>query len=546
MPQLDGKQVKVGTPTDGMYGGTNVPNINTSDNVPDAIDKLIGIIDLLAPAKSPALSTKYIGIPTFTARHSANNPGQTVGTSYTLVYDATAGANPPVGYVSDSLSSIVTASFSDGNTGTLTAYVDGASVGNRVLTSANDAGTYTNLTITSDFDPYNAPPNQGFWKSLKATMTNASAFALDGSTHSYSMTHTTTGSTLRQFIVDNPSTVASMSTTMDGVVPVNAFHVSSANYVSGVPGLAIGDKVVASYSVSGAVTRFYNSSQISTVTGTNIGAAVSDLNGSGVPVTGASIPNAYGTYYVPGLTLSVASGKYTTNASVTVTTYNSANTANETTSAQTMLGGNTIYIDTVSNESIRVRSGQGLYPTLGSNNSDFGDAYTASSVSTYNITSHPMVYEELMLQNGIFKFPTGNYTTNYPTAGPDYTGATAGSSGYRWVTFNTGSISSASSFIITINSPTNIAADGPGLLVTSNFAMYVKVGSSTGWLDANTAYSSGNPNANGDACYDEGGSAGSATVRRITLGTQVLSGNVYVRIGLPLASNKTFASVTRS
>ncbi|NBP58793.1 hypothetical protein EBU71_20065, partial [bacterium] len=59
--QINGNQILVGIPTDTSYGvtpsNTNVPNILPSDKLPDAIDKLIGIIDKLAPGKSPNLST---------------------------------------------------------------------------------------------------------------------------------------------------------------------------------------------------------------------------------------------------------------------------------------------------------------------------------------------------------------------------------------------------------------------------------------------------------------------------------------------------------
>ena len=55
--QINGNQVLVGLPTDQYYGhtpsNTNVPNVLSTDKLPDAMDKLIGMLDKLAPSKSP-------------------------------------------------------------------------------------------------------------------------------------------------------------------------------------------------------------------------------------------------------------------------------------------------------------------------------------------------------------------------------------------------------------------------------------------------------------------------------------------------------------
>ena len=87
--QINGNQILVGLPTDQYYGvtpsNTNVPNILSTDKLPDAIDKLIGIIDKLAPAKSPGLSTKSLSLvgTFYTARHV----GSTTSTQGNVVWN---------------------------------------------------------------------------------------------------------------------------------------------------------------------------------------------------------------------------------------------------------------------------------------------------------------------------------------------------------------------------------------------------------------------------------------------------------------------------
>jgi hypothetical protein len=62
-------------------------------------------------------------------------------------------------------------------------------------------------------------------------------------------------------------------------------------------------------------------------------------------------------------------------------------------------------------------------------------------------------------------------------------------------------------------------------------------------LDANEKYVTGNPSINGDPCYDVAGSPNNGITRKCTFGTQTLSGNVYVRVGLPAASTKNFTDI---
>ena len=78
-----------------------------------------------------------------------------------------------------------------------------------------------------------------------------------------------------------------------------------------------------------------------------------------------------------------------------------------------------------------------------------------------------------------------------------------------------------------------------GSAVTSYVSIYIKIDGVTGWLDANAAFSSGNPVSNGAACMVSGNST--AISKCCTLGTLLRTGTLYVYISLPYNSPKTFS-----
>ena len=69
--------------------------------------------------------------------------------------------------------------------------------------------------------------------------------------------------------------------------------------------------------------------------------------------------------------------------------------------------------------------------------------------------------------------------------------------------------------------------------------------SGIGWINCNASYPGfGNPAVDGANAMVFGSST--STVKRVTLGSAVLSGVIYIRIGLPPSSNKQFGGVTIS
>ena len=139
--QINGNQVLVGLPTDQYYGhtpsNTNVPNVLSTDKLPDAMDKLIGMLDKLAPSKSPNLSTKFLSLVGIfgTARHvgsTTSTPGNIVWSSTFTQSASTAsnynfvffGTNPLVRVADSTDFNSGFATFSDGQTGYLQADID--------------------------------------------------------------------------------------------------------------------------------------------------------------------------------------------------------------------------------------------------------------------------------------------------------------------------------------------------------------------------------------------------------------------------------------
>lgn len=586
--QINGNQILLGNPTDTSYGQTpsniNVPNISASDKLPDAIDKIVGILDKLAPAKSPNLGTKFLSHQGsfFSARHVAGTtsiPGNFVWSSTSTQSAVTGsiysfiifGTNSLARVADGTASNLGYATFADGQSGMLYAQIDYSTVGTKVLdstyyttasaSSSLDVGTFGALSIVFDGDPYNSPPNQGFWTSLKAHMTSTQSFAFDGQEHVYQILHTLTNNTnTMNFICDNG----------DGTHPTgltgNPFFVvttqSSTRYISGVPSLSVGDFISASYSVPNTlvgnkwnlISRFYNSTRISqfilTASSSN---TRNDLNTNGIPVIGGTSAIPYANqpiWSVNGLTVSVISGMFATNSRFSFTTFNpkgDPSTVNNygisTFGAPT---GSSIYIDTVSNETLRVRSGDGQYPSFGSGVTQFGDTWS-NILSSFSIKGdYATLSGEMMLQNAQFRYPQGDYDMNWPVAGPTYSNliTTSNYLNYRWATFkSSSSISNASSVTVQIIGATGQTNNSNP--IEPKMLMYLTVVSggtqSIGWLDANSAYVPGNnPSSNGDPAV----SGGNFSSRTVTFGTITRTGDVYVRIGFTASSGIRFNNIS--
>jgi len=487
---VPGSASELGTPTRGTYAG-GLLSFTTNTLIADAADETNLILAKLAPAKPPNLSTKTIALTTsYSAKEAGTN---------TLRSNVTDVLKPQISTITQ---------FYDGDSGVLTAEIDSADAGNVTLTTTSQAGTYGALVVTADVDYYAGQSGkEGFWRALSGYI--VAATNLSYGPHTYQMKHSTTGNTnLLSFYVDNPGSPTISGDTFDLIATVTS-------YISGVPSLSSGSQIKFNFSVAGAVGKFFNSTKVADVSGSNI----STVN---IPPAGAGYTENE-TITVTNATVTVNSGSYSESPSASMRGYNSKSVSG---TAKTVSLGSRI--DTSSNESARKVSGSGQYPATG-----YGGVYdsTQSLKTAYS--------EELQMLGGSYQRPASvNYTSNVPTPGPDY--STGMGTSDRWVTFTHGSsLSNASAFTLTING----ASGSWSGTATSGVKIYAKVEGVTGWIDCNASYPGvGSPSNNGDPAMVFGSS--SATSKRVTFGSTSRSGTLYIRIGLPSGSDKKFTSIT--
>ena len=491
-----GTNAILGLPTDGAYGGIlgAIAGVTAGDRVEDAFDKIETLFGLLVPAKPVDLSTI---IMVLTAAYSARE--FSTGITRTTVTNVT-------------IPTVTATDFFNGNAGLLTGFIDTIPVGNRILTTADDSGVYGALNIIDDSDPYIGQAGKaGFWKKLISFISPLSS--LPYGLHTFSMTHSVSGTSTLPIYIDNP--IAPSIT-----LPL-ATSAAPSSWTSGVPHLKTSDSINFSATIGGAVGKFYNLNKVADVTGSTISTVnflpiIPPLENAAVPVTMTGI---------------VTSSAYSEQATFTINAYNSINNA-----VSSVINTN-IRIDSNSVET-RVQSGIGQYPIA------FGTAFS----STGSILGN----EELQLINNLYQFPPAiDYSTRYPV-GPNYSTILGGSYlNMRWVTFDLGRITSQVGFQMTINNAQGFNGTIFGVdALQSNFQFQARVVSeiggdvaTVGWIDGNMAYPGvGSPTNDGDAALVVGSSHG--TLKVVTFST-IKTGRLYVRLGIHQANSKKFSSVTK-
>lgn len=463
--------------------------------MPDS-DIDLGFIQKLLPAQPPNLSEKTL----------------TLSTSYSALESGTGNS---VDNITDNAQpdSNVVENFYDGDDGILSVEIDGFSV-EKTLSTASDVvaqGPYDALVILADEDPYDGIFGKaGFYKQLDAQIQPTNPLSLGQ--HTYQLIHSKTGSTnLLTFQIENPPspTVSALSTQT-----IN----DNTIYISGVPSLSANDSIVLSIGLNGIAGDFYNST-IGRILSPNGSFNQVNINPPGILNSGDTYSNTH--------SINVLNNKYMESIQVRANAYNSKGTLSP--NSDIVIQSR---VDTKSSES-RVTSGTTDYPT------SYGTAFNSStSLKTGDYT------HELQLLNALYQYPTGDYTTNTPVSGPDYSTGMGNTNGnWRFATFELNSITDASGLTVNINN-----ASGFSGAETSNLKLYLRVdgaNGTNGWIDANSSYpGTGSPTNDGDSAMDFANS--DSDTKRITFGSTPRTGTVYVRLGIPSGDVKKFSSITLS
>jgi len=348
----------------------------------------------------------------------------------------------------------------------------------------------------------------GFWRQLSAAV-SASAQTTIGP-HIVTLTHSTTGTTPNYtYYIDDAVTPTAISGQASG---------SGVTYISGVPALVGGVSSSAiTFAVTGSntISRFYNSTRVFSIAGT------------GITTTNFTLPTTPASGSVQSSSKSVAINASTTgeNNTFTITAYNSRAVTATGTITNTF-----IRLDSTIDATTRVTSTGSQFPSAG---------YTTAFNSSQDLSVAGQ--EELQMLNGQYQYPTGNYTTAKPVAGPNYSslpGVTFGT--VRWVTFTLGSQTAVQNVTITFANTANL---GSAAVLTPGWYLYMKTEGVTGWVDGNAAYpGAGSPSTDGAAALDVANSSG--TVKKITYGTTPRTGTIYVRVGIASGQTYKFGSIS--
>lgn len=477
----------IGLPEDVSYADGIFPDFTPTTRVGIAIDRFNEMFKLLAPTPPYRWSTATLNLDStiFSARElSTGNSvnGITIDTTpnFSVVVPFAGLSDASDGYLSFDVDSVVQETFN-------------------VTGSTNkNSGV---IRYTSG-DPYvGQQGKEGFWTGITSASGISLTLTPSSSLRTANYIHSTKGTISKSFYLDNPLSVTISS--LIATVP------AMTRYISGVPSLATGDSITGiGFDINNVASYFYAPTYVWEIQANLVGQVTGNPD---------SIPTTYG------------SSGTTTNKTATVLTNRYSDTSftfqvrgrnsNSTDGASVTFTDSTKRVDTVSVEN-RITSGNGNYP------SSWGGTYN-SNTSLLTIT------DEMMLKNGAYQYPSGNYTA---FGGPNYTGI----ANTRWVTFNLGTFSSNAAFTLTFVGSVGITSIGQGGLYVE-----VKISGATSWVDGDAAYSGvGNPGSGADGVASVvTGYPSTATVRRITFGSITYSGAIIVRVGIT-GSGVSFSSLT--
>lgn len=542
--------IAMGDPTQGNLV-SNAVTLSNSSSVSNAIAQLNLVLGKLVPPAPPNFPAgQSISIQSLSTYRMANY----------VQTDNTPGANKSVAGGTTVTSVRRASSYTTGNitvagpgdTGTITAFLNGADAGNRTLTSSlNGNGTYSNLVIFNNYDYNNANANitAGFWSVFS---TRAAGTVTEGWNEVYIADSAASNSNTANWFYDSstPGTPAFSSTgitapgspsfayssTVPHYTSTNVFNVTfnvnrlsgntyptSDTFVTGSAGGAFGAPVSVTYSTAGVATPLAQNLYVSS--GSQAVATTSTIiSGFGASSTGpsVSVTNSYNTgtnTFSPGANVLYKTG-----------TTSSASRIEE---ANVFIGST---IGSGSGLAVRIENpGSGNTPVYTGNEADFNSQ--SSTLQTYDAT----------VVANILKHDQTNYASGYLPAGPNLS---SGRTGTQYFTFK---------IVRTSVSKFDVRWTGTlaGLWVALPGSTIDSTSGSNGWLSMSTAYAgSGIPGVNSPGNGSDGCALGgvaplnSAQTNRsvtATFGTvsssSTATNEIYIRIALTSGQSITALSL---
>ena len=548
--------IQLGTPTAGALV-SNAVTLTTSTSVTNGIAQLNLILGKLVPPSPP----NFPGGNTLSITTATSSGRMTSGFTQT---DNTPGANKAVtaGNVvavvrGSSYSTNTISNTGPGDSGTLTAYLNGNAAGNVTFNagaSPSANGTYGgNLVVTNNYDYHtaNASITAGFWYVFSAA---ASGTVTQGWNEVY-LGDASTGNT------NTPSwyyDASAPGTPAYSNVTVTACASPSLSYSSTIPHYNSGTQFGFGFSVNKLSGDLYPNNGNLLTNSTAAGGAFQAPASVSYASANVTVPLSRNLYVSSGTATGnttaniVSSGFGSSNVGPTVTvtnSYNSASQAFTTALANTVLykNGTSTAIDeanVVIGSTIGTGSGNAFrIVNPGSGNTP---AYTGSEAAFNSQTSTLQTYDATVVGSvsaGVLKHDQTNYATGYLPAGPNLS---SGRTGTQYFTFK---------FVRTAVSKFDIRYTGTiaGMWVALPGSAIDSSSGANGWIDMSVAYGgAGYPGVNSpgngsDGCAVGGvvtlNSAVTNSSKTCTFGTisssSTATNEIYVRIALTSGQSVT-------
>jgi hypothetical protein len=420
----DGFHLILGDPAidgDGSWLPGAVPLTNATP-VSEAVDRLNEVLAKLVPTTPPDFPNGALSI----SNTAGNTPRLATG-----VTDNSGGGS---GYTDGGAVTRITATgvssfaFNDvgpGDTGTITALLNGAAAAARTLNGTTDNGTYAGLVIGDQKDYPTAQP--GFWKSIDVSL---ATLAVSIGINKIKLTHSAAGATGEVFFVRDAVTavpVISLGTVIEQTAGALA-------YSSGVPHYGTG----AVLTISGSYTNlsgetYYGGTDPLTVSGQN---AVISAQAFGYAALGISTPIARQTLSAVAVTpvnVNVDGATHGSGKIQAVAKNVNGSSATTDLSAKIVLVKRGAAGAKVDELNVTV-TGLGSTPSA-ANAVRLGqvDGDTPAGTPAAWVASDALPVHEAAVVAGVLKHDQTNYATGYLPVGPNFS---VGRSGAQYVTFS--------------------------------------------------------------------------------------------------------------